>query len=320
MTDCEQLLDFCRRQIGKPYLLSSEGPEAFDCSGLLLAGLSVLRVSDIPRLSTDQYTLGTPIVQEDIRQGDLLFFDTGWTNRVPNHCGVAINPTEMINANSVSGVTKESFLAPYWKPKYTGARRIFDKNGKVLLSKNDSQKTESQFFIDVPQDHPFWSCIEELRKKDLVHGYAGNLFRPDQEVMRSEALKILLLAFDIPISPELSSSPFSDVFPQDWHFSIVNTAYKRGIIQGNPDGIFCPNRSVNRAEMCKMIFLSANISPPSISSSAFSDVPKNAWFAPFVAEAGKRNLFLISGGKFFPEKPVTRAEMCRCISFFWKSA
>ena len=81
--DCEKLISFCRHQLGKPYALSSEGPEAFDCSGLLCSGAFLLKQKEIPRLSTDQYELGSEIALKDIRPGDLLFFDTGWTNRVP---------------------------------------------------------------------------------------------------------------------------------------------------------------------------------------------------------------------------------------------
>ena len=79
----------------------------------------------------------------------------------------------------------------------------------------------------------------------------GNYFRPDQEVTRAEALKILLLAFDILLFPNFQLLLFRIFFPQDWHFPLICTAYTRGIVGGNPDGTFRPNRSVNRAEMCK---------------------------------------------------------------------
>ena len=83
----------------------------------------------------------------------------------------------MINANSVSGVTKESFRVPYWKQN-------IPEHGEYLMNKEHflSQKTifpeNREFFVDVPNNHPLWTYIEELYTKGLVQGYAEIISAP----------------------------------------------------------------------------------------------------------------------------------------------
>lgn len=85
----------------------------------------------------------------------------------------------------------------------------------------------------------------------------------------------------------------------------------KGSIEGYPDGNFHPKETVNRAEFLKLIFRSRGITEPA-SGDCFADVPDDAWFAPYVCAAKRRNI--VGGYKvgsryiFKPDQPIIFAE------------
>jgi cell wall-associated NlpC family hydrolase len=72
----KQALQYALRQIGKPYEWSEEGPNTFDCSGLMWAAYRSVGVSDLPRVSRDQYwaTRDKVVDRYSLLPGDLIFF------------------------------------------------------------------------------------------------------------------------------------------------------------------------------------------------------------------------------------------------------
>ncbi len=312
MTNRDRFLDFCQKQLSKPYILGSTGPATFDCSGLFYCALTTLFTEQIPRISTDQFALGVEVELAQILPGDLLFFDTGWTDRVPNHNGVCIGNGKMINANSHGGkVIEEAFMTGYWSSRIIGVRRIFDAHGKLDLFGKHSQVAS---FTDVLPTHTQYAEIEALRKQGVVRGFADGTFHPDQTVTRAEALKIILLCFEIPLL-DADASLFSDVSDKDWHVTYITTAKKRGFTNGYVDGTFRPSNEINRAEIAKLLFEIGNVNAPQ-GISDIPDVPSDAWYCQYALASRKRKMFHFVGKKFLPTKSVTRGEMCQAIVRF----
>jgi cell wall-associated NlpC family hydrolase len=67
------VLGFFRAQLGKPYVLGATGPSAYDCSGLTQAAFRTIGI-ELPRVSQDQSTTGTPVSLDALKPGDLLFW------------------------------------------------------------------------------------------------------------------------------------------------------------------------------------------------------------------------------------------------------
>jgi cell wall-associated NlpC family hydrolase len=87
---------YARAQIGKPYQWGGTGPDAFDCSGLVMMAYRQAGV-DIPRTSEDQWAWGPRIQPGHEEPGDLVFFaGSDGTRTNPGHVGLVIGKGKMI--------------------------------------------------------------------------------------------------------------------------------------------------------------------------------------------------------------------------------
>ena len=120
-TTADQLIATAKKYIGVPYLWGGTTPSGFDCSGFLQYvfrqnGLNLLRTSK------EQYTMGVYVARNQLRKGDLVFFQTG-SNGI-SHVGMYIGNDQFIHASSSNGVTISNLSNSYWIRTYYGARRV----------------------------------------------------------------------------------------------------------------------------------------------------------------------------------------------------
>jgi cell wall-associated NlpC family hydrolase len=109
-----------RTQLGKPYQWGGNGPNAWDCSGLVQWAFKQAGVS-LPRTSFAMYGMGSAVSSGNIQAGDLVFFNTAGAGA--SHLGVAISSSQAISATS-SGVMVHDFRSGYWGSHFVGARRV----------------------------------------------------------------------------------------------------------------------------------------------------------------------------------------------------
>lgn len=113
-------------QLGDPYLWAAEGPDRFDCSGLMWAAYRSKGADyfDLPRVSRDQYyaTRGRTVARTALLPGDLLFFASGssWTSI--HHVGMYIGNGKMVHAPTTGDVVKISTVT--WSRLYAATRVI----------------------------------------------------------------------------------------------------------------------------------------------------------------------------------------------------
>lgn len=94
----------------------------------------------------------------------------------------------------------------------------------------------------------------------------------------------------------------------------VDTLAALNVMTGNPDGSFAPNKTVTRAEMCRMIFSirsggNSDASAYTSMQTTFTDVPDDAWYAGYVKYC--QSVGIVSGTSkttFEPNRDVTGIE------------
>ena len=91
-------ISFAEQQLGKPYLWGGTGPDAFDCSGLVMMAYRTAGI-DIARTSQDQWATERRIPAAQVQPGDLVFFaGSDGTTTSPGHVGLVIGNGKMIEA------------------------------------------------------------------------------------------------------------------------------------------------------------------------------------------------------------------------------
>ena len=109
-------VDTALAQIGDPYAWGGSGPNAFDCSGLMQYSYAAAGIS-LPRTSSIQATVGTPVSFDALQPGDLLFFYSP-----VSHVGMYIGNGQMVHAPNRGSVV--SVVDVGHMPGLVGARRI----------------------------------------------------------------------------------------------------------------------------------------------------------------------------------------------------
>ena len=153
-----------------------------------------------------------------------------------------------------------------------------------------------------------------LNTKDhnaYLGGYGGGLFGPDDNMTRAQAAQMfynLLLDKDVPITVS-----FSDVAPDAWYATAVNTLASLGIVTGYGNGMFGPDDSITRAQFTTIAMRFANLDTSG--ENIFTDVSEDDWFYEFVVGAIKYGW--IGGypdGRFGPNDTITRAQVTTIVN------
>lgn len=167
-------------------------------------------------------------------------------------------------------------------------------------------------FIDI-QDHWAAEFIMTIYEMGIVSGKSETRFDPNAYITRAELTKIAVNAFNV--SPvESITSFFSDVSESAWYFQYIAAAKNAKIVDGYSDNTFRPNDFINRAAALKILLEASGLELGNWSAN-FSDVPGDAWFAPYVAYAKTNGI--VGGyedGTFGPGNFITRAEVSKIVT------
>lgn len=151
--------------------------------------------------------------------------------------------------------------------------------------------------------------IQYMYQNGYVNGVSENSFAPENLVTRAEfaAMAVRILGLE-----QLTySGTFGDVKANDWHASVVETAYKAGIIQGS-DGNFRPNDNITREEMAVILMRVYRINQEYAAQgdSKFADSEEvSSWAAEDVRSACELGLVQgMADGTFAPHLNTTRAQ------------
>jgi cell wall-associated NlpC family hydrolase len=93
-----RVIAFAASELGKPYSWGATGPDAFDCSGLVMMAYRAAGVG-IPRTSQEQWAADPSVPPGQEQPGDLVFFaGADGTDQAPGHVGVVLGGGLMIDA------------------------------------------------------------------------------------------------------------------------------------------------------------------------------------------------------------------------------
>ncbi len=148
-----------------------------------------------------------------------------------------------VNQYTYSGLINNS--------KYTFRIRAYNGSGLSDCSNEKSFISMASIsFTDI--DSVPWAVdsINNLANKGILNGKNGNMFYPNDNITRAEFLSFVMKAFKLDALPV---GYFEDVHSSDWFYKEVMTGKIYGIISGDNNNKFYPNKPITREDMAVIV-------------------------------------------------------------------
>lgn len=122
----DAIAEIALEQVDKAYVLGTQGPTTFDCSGLAYyaitqAGFSATRMSAAAYFTYSAWESVDGI--SSLQKGDLIFFRSESSSNI-SHMGIYIGDGQFVHASSGQAKVMVSTLGTYWTNLYMGARHV----------------------------------------------------------------------------------------------------------------------------------------------------------------------------------------------------
>ncbi|HEX5652878.1 MAG TPA: NlpC/P60 family protein [Chitinophagaceae bacterium] len=109
---------------GTRYRLGGTTKKGVDCSALVQSIFLGAYAVSLPRTAREQYRFSRRISRTDLKEGDLLFFNT--TGGI-SHVGIYLQNNKFVHASASQGVTVSDMFDPYYLRRFIGAGRVDEK-------------------------------------------------------------------------------------------------------------------------------------------------------------------------------------------------
>lgn len=220
---------------------------------------------------------------------------------------------ELENAREIGG-GNESVSGGSSRGGSSGGKTI----GSSVAIGGETKSNAEDVFDDLNSAPWAKEYILKLYDKKIISGYGDKTFRPNNGVLREEAVKIIVSALNL--LDKNASSPFDDVDENMWYAPYIGSAYRLKIVSGTDEKTFGTGNNISRQDMAVIIDNILKVCGISAQSTReYEGFNDEDMIAPYAKEAVK-NLYcakILSGdnfGSFNPKDNLTRAETAAVMS------
>ncbi len=173
----------------------------------------------------------------------------------------------------------------------------FNAGGKIQLSTNTGKGTFSK---------------DTLTADDFKNGVAEVQYTGEDE---NEVVIQSQYGMAKAKSSPLESKLFSDLSFSNDYYDAVSYLYKKGTVQGYPDGTFQDKKTVSRIEALKFIYSGFDKATISNLTVSYKDAFNGQWYSDYVATASNEGIIQgYSDGTLKPEQGVNRVEFLKMMT------
>lgn len=118
------VVEYAKLFIGTPYVSGGSSPSGFDCSGFVKYVMANFGI-EMPRTSTDQYSIGVRVKKTELMPGDIVFFKYSASSYRLSHVGIYVGDGNFIHS-PIPGQTVriDTLSSGYFSTYYYGATRV----------------------------------------------------------------------------------------------------------------------------------------------------------------------------------------------------
>lgn len=116
---------------GTRYRYGGTSHRGIDCSAFMQVLSQYSFGWMLPRTAREQYASLTRITADELKEGDLVFFNT--TGGI-SHVGMYLQNGKFIHSSTSQGVAISSLDDKYWKARFVGARRALQQASRILIT------------------------------------------------------------------------------------------------------------------------------------------------------------------------------------------
>ncbi|MFQ4139648.1 S-layer homology domain-containing protein [Nodosilinea sp. PGN35] len=184
-------------------------------------------------------------------------------------------------------------------------------------------------FADVPPTHWASRAVDQAQRQGFLGGYPDQTFRPDQGMVRVQAMVAVATGLKLPPAPASVLGVYRDRAQiPSYAIDALASATQAGLVVNHPDPeLLRPLETMTRAEVAVLIYQGlvareqaprletvAPSPPTAMTRGSFPDIQTH-WALDFIQ--GLLNLGLVQGddaGRFNPAQPMTRAQFAALVS------
>jgi len=131
----------------------------------------------------------------------------------------------------------------------------YNQSGSAESSVESAATKERMTFSDLGGVSWAQDAVEVLASRGIIKGESGDLFRPNDAITRAEFVSLVIRAFNLNMTPVGS---FGDVKPGKWFYNDIMTARALGIVSGDEESMFYPDKPITREDMAIIIVKTLN--------------------------------------------------------------
>ncbi len=121
------------------------------------------------------------------------------------------------------------------------------------------------------------------------------------------------------VSVTYSEERFTDVGKNAWYYQAVEYTVNKGIFAGITATTFQPNAAMTRAMFVATLSRIAGVNVSNKVTTKFSDVKSGQWYTGAVKWASDNDIVAGSDGRFMPNDPITREQICTILVTYAKA-
>lgn len=165
---------------------------------------------------------------------------------------------------------------------------------------------------------------EETYFESMIPSYMSGsnfLFKPNSPITRAEMVTVFCRLNDLPYDRNAYlKAKFTDI-ETHWARDYISMGSAKKFVSGYKDKTFKPDGYVTRAEFCQMLtkisaYKARLTAIPASSNYNFDDTAGH-WAESEIIKITSRDLVTSSGSLFYPDKPISRAEVVHAINMLY---